>query len=85
MEIYLGESGLENSWQEHFEKTTKCKCGNEARIMFVGFEDNEKEYVCQLKLKPKLKNDEYWLHDACAVAVYLCPKCFEATAIVNQA
>ena len=26
----------------------------------------------------------YWLHDACAVAVYFCKKCLNTTALYNQ-
>ncbi len=42
MKIYLGEEGLNKTWQNPFPKTVKCyKCGGKARIMFVGFEDGE--------------------------------------------
>lgn len=87
MKIYLGETGLDQSWQEPFKKTIKChKCGGTARIMFVGFEDKEKEYICQLHENAGGDKDgKYWFHDACAVAVYLCEKCFEPCAVVNQA
>jgi hypothetical protein len=88
MEIYLGKRGLLNSWQDPFKATEKCyKCGAKAKIMFVaseGFEKEEKEYLCDMH-RTTGKEGGLWLHDACAVAVYLCPKCFEATAIVNQA
>ena len=91
MRIYLGESGLDKSWQEPFEPTTKChKCGGEARIMFVGQEYAEKlegskevVYVCDVR-----KNNgqgDLWPHDVISVAVYLCKDCFEPIAIINQA
>lgn len=85
MKTYLGEKGLDKSWQNPFDKTIKCpKCGGEARIMFVAQEvGGEKEYVSHLR-----KNGgegDYWPHDAIAVAVYLCRDCFEAKAIINQA
>ena len=84
MQIYLGETGLNRSWQEDFPSTVKChKCGAEARIMFVIFEDrSEKEFICNLHGN---EQDKYWLHDCCAVAVYLCSNCFEPNAIINQA
>lgn len=84
MEIYLGEKGLDKTWQEPFPKTVKChKCKGEARIMFVAFEEKEKEYVCNLYENQKDK--KYWPHDAIACAVYLCEKCFEPNALINQA
>ncbi len=85
MKIYLGETGLEASWQEPFRKTIKCQnCGKIAKIMFVGFEEKEKEYVCNLR-KTTGKKGGLWLHDACAIATYLCPHCFEVTTELNQA
>ena len=83
MEIYLGDKGLDYSWQEPFPKITKChKCGGEARIMFIGFE-NRGQYVCDLRENGG--KGDYWVHDAIACAVYLCPDCFEPIAILNQA
>ena len=88
MKVYLGEEGLNKSWsnQEPFPKTTKChKCGGEARIMFVGFEDDSlmEGYICDLRENGGM--GDYWVHDVVACAVYLCPNCFEPTAILNQA
>ena len=85
MQIYLGETGLNRSWQEDFPSTVKChKCGAEARIMFVAFEDiTEGDFVCGLR--DNGGKGDYWLHDCCAVAVYLCSNCFEPNAIINQA
>lgn len=87
MEIYLGETGLDKTWQTKFNKTEKCdKCGGNAEIMFVGLEYNEKKgkYICDLK-ETTGKEGGLWLHDACAVAVYLCRNCFEPKTIINQA
>lgn len=86
MNIYLGETGLDNTFQEPFEKTTKCKCGKQAKIMFVAQEWDEKKgkYICNLH-ETTGKKGGLWLHDAMACGIYLCPHCFKATAIVNQA
>ena len=85
MKIYLGEKGLKRTWQGEFPKITEChKCKGKARIMFVGQEYKEKKYIYELHPATEEKG-ELWLHDACAVAVYLCPSCFEPTAIINQA
>lgn len=84
MKIYLGEKGLDKTWQDNFPKTIKChKCKGNCRIMFVGFEEREKEYVCGLY--DNMKDKKYWPHDAIACAVYLCEKCFEPNALINQA
>ena len=85
MEVYLGEKGLNKSWQKPFDKTIKCSlCGGKARIMFVGFEGRKnKNYVCNLRKNGGRGN--YWVHDAIATAIYLCKDCFSAEVIINQA
>ena len=84
MKVYLGNDGLGKSWQNSFTSTIECKkCGGEARIMFIGFEGKEKNYICNLR-KNGGKGD-FWVHDACAIAVYLCRDCFEPNALLNQA
>lgn len=84
MDIYLGTTGLDQTFQRKFPETMKCnKCGGEARIMFVAAEGyKEKKYISSLH-KNKGKGG-YWFHDACSTAVYLCRDCFEPSAIVNQ-
>ena len=88
MKVYLGKDGLSATWQEDFPKSIKChKCKSNCRIMFVGIEDGkEKEYVCNLYNNTGArKNGKFWVHDAIACAVYLCEKCFEPNALINQA
>ena len=51
--------------------------------MFVAHEEIEKDYVC--RLHDNMKDEKYWPHDAIACGVYLCEKCFEPNAIINQA
>ena len=85
MEIYLGKKGLKKTWQENFKPIIKCdKCGGKARVMFVGLENEEKNYICELH-KTTGKEGGLWFHDAVAIAVYACQDCLEATASVNQA
>lgn len=85
MKIYLGETGLHKTWQEPFLKTIKChKCKKNAKIMFVGFEDDDEEYICNLQRKNR-KKGELFVHDCIAIAIYLCPFCFEITGEMNQA
>ena len=84
MNIYKGNSNLKVTWQEPFEENVPCvKCGANARIIFTAVEESRNEdFVCNLH---ENKEEKYWFHDAMACAVYLCEKCFEATALVNQA
>lgn len=84
METQIGTKGLSNSWQNDFPEETECECGKIARIAFVTQEAHEeKGYVCDLhENKPK---EAFWPHDAIAVAVYFCKKCFKAVALWNQA
>ena len=85
MKVETGTDALDKSWQNPFTPTTKCtKCNAVARIAFVAYEDKEKEYVCNLHPNDP-DRDGFWLHDACAVAVYFCTKCFEANVNWNQA
>ena len=84
MNVIIGKEGLKNSWQTEFPETTPCcRCNGEARIGFVCQEHQEKEYVSSLH--PNDGKGGYWLHDACAVAVYFCKECLETTALYNQA
>jgi len=84
MKVVLGKKGLKLTWQKKFPKTTKCcRCKGKARIGFVAYEGNEDKYVCSLH-RNKGKGS-LWLHDSCAVAVYFCKECLEATALYNQA
>jgi len=80
--VYVGEKGLDQTWQAPFDKTAKCsKCGGKADIAFVNKEDkSSKEFVCDLH---KNKNSS-WPHDSTATAVYICRKCMEPTAKMNQ-
>jgi len=88
MKVDLGEEGLTKSWQKEFPKETKCvHCGGEARVAFVAHEMGKTfkgPYVCEM-YKNKPQDEELWMHDACAVAVYFCKKCLEPTALANQA
>ena len=92
MRVTLGEDGLERSHQQKFTKEVPCpKCGAKARIAFVademprkGEQKKHRKFVFQLHPNDKDGNG-YWWHDACSVAVYLCPECFEAVAKTTQA
>ena len=87
MKIFLGKDGLNASRQDPFPKTIKChKCGGNCRPMFSVIEETEKEYVCNLHSNTGArKTGKFWPHDVIACAVYLCEKCFEPNAEINQA
>lgn len=95
MRVTLGSAGLEFTWQ-HFDKeerkfpeTTSCVyCHGESRIGFVAHEglrgqDLEGPFVCNLHSNGG--KGDFWLHDACAVAIYFCRECLKPTALYNQA
>ena len=86
MKVTLGKEGLGCTWQAAFPKTTGCcRCDGEARIGFVVQEQQgEKGYVADLHPNEP-DGSGFWLHDACAVAVYFCRKCLMPTALYNQA
>lgn len=86
MKIYLGETGLNKNWQKPFPKIVRCPdCGGEARIVFVGIEEDEPKgkYICDLRDNGGV--GDYWFYDACAIAIYLCKECFKITGLENQA
>lgn len=82
MKVTLGKEGLAETFQNPFPENTKCvHCDGESRIGFVAHEGNEDIYLCDLHDN----EGDYWLHDACCVAVYFCRKCLETTSLYNQA
>lgn len=88
MSAYIGEEGLDETWQASFDATTECVfCGADARIAFVGYEKSlqkggEEKYIYEMH--PNIP-DNMWVYDACSVALYLCTQCLEPTAVMNQA
>ncbi len=91
MKVELGNRGLENSWKEPFPENTACVhgCGGVAipAVCLMEEPPEDDDYICDLPVA-KNKEDEakmLWPHDATAFAIYLCPKCLEATALFNQA
>lgn len=89
IETHLGETGLDKTWQEPFDKTTECvRCKGEARIAFVAQEPggvfHEDGTVSSLHRNDP-NGEGYWPHDAVAVGVYFCRECLEPTAKFNQA
>ncbi|RLF67437.1 MAG: hypothetical protein DRN26_02415 [Thermoplasmata archaeon] len=86
MKVTIGEEGCQHTWQKYFPEETSCvHCDGKAHIGFVAHEGaGEPSYVCNLH-KNDPNGEGYWLHDACAVAVYFCRKCLKPTALYNQA
>jgi hypothetical protein len=84
MKVEIGNKGLKNTHQEEFPETTECfLCSETSRIAFVAFEEDEDKYICELH--KNIPDKKYWPHDAIAVAVYFCSKCFHPQVIWNQA
>ena len=85
--VTVGSEGLKETWQREFPKTVKCDhCGGEARHGFTakeGFSGTPGEgHVCDLH--DNNGKGDFWLHDCCAVAVYLCKDCLKPSALYNQ-
>ena len=85
MKVTIGEAGLNETWQAPFPEIAICvHCGGISRIGFVAHEGcGETEYVSHLHENGG--EGDFWLHDACCVAVYFCKDCLKPTALYNQA
>jgi len=77
---------VEQSWQAPFEENIECcHCGENARLAFVFKEEHaEKNYVSRLHKNTIADGGKFWPHDAIAVAIYFCEKCYEPTVDYNQ-
>lgn len=85
-EVYLGESGLDKSWQAEFPADAKCcRCGGDARIAYVLKENDPDIAALHDFNRDGADGGSLWLHDAGAFATYLCEKCLEPTTLYNQA
>lgn len=85
-EVYLGESGLDKSWQAEFPADAKCcRCGGDARIAYVLKENDPDIAALHDFNRAGADGGSLWLHDAGAFATYLCEKCLEPTTLYNQA
>lgn len=85
--VTVGEDGLAETWQAEFPETVKCDhCGGEARHGFTAKEGYSgipgKGHVYDLH--DNNGKGDFWLHDCCAVAVYLCKDCLKPSALCNQ-
>jgi hypothetical protein len=89
--VEIGPKAKTNSWQGDFPEEVKCckpDCEGSARMGFVAMEQGgikDGEFVCDLYDNEGGKGGDFWLHDACAVAVYFCRKCLHTTSLYNQA
>ncbi len=83
MLVTLGKRGLTESYQEDFPETTKCAyCGNIARVAMVGIEEDSDDTAVICEHNPN--DGGSWLHDLCAVAIYICEDCADMTTLYNQ-
>lgn len=83
----VGKDGLDNTFQKTFDEITKCvHCGNDAKIAYTLRENmQEDEKICDLRKDKIAQTNDYWPHDCCAFATYICPSCAEVTTLHNQA
>jgi len=76
------------SFQGDWPEVCECvHCGKTAMLVFATVEDSGlDEYLCDRHINvPDNDAEGYWFHDATAWAVYICRRCFGATAKWNQA
>jgi hypothetical protein len=45
----------------------------------------EQTFICGLHKNESADGGDFWLHDCCAFAIYLCAACTGATTLYNQA
>jgi hypothetical protein len=87
LEVGYGTERRDLTTQEDFPVTTACvKCGTSSRLaMTIREPSGEDRYVCHVFENGQ--NSAFWLHDAAAFAIYLCPDidCATATCLWNQA
>ena len=83
MKIAKGKAGTSLTFQKVFPVETKCECGSVARIAITLQEELEIDPVCNLH--ENKGEGGFWPHDAIAVAVYFCKKCFKPVTLWNQA
>ena len=80
----LGKKGTTFSHQRDFPERMKCECGGTGEVAFVAYEGTREEsLVCEL-FDTKPDDGTLWVHDAVAVAVYICRKCLKPTSTLNQ-
>lgn len=86
MKVLIGNQGLKKSQQDPFPEVTEChNCDGRAVVAFVAYEgdkDDGDKFLCDTREAGGPGN--IWPHDLTAFAVYICPKCGEATTIWNQ-
>ena len=90
MIVTIGPEGRNKSWQGDFRETIPCSgCGKDALFAFAAHEGlDAKDKGDQLRVTDlhlsKGRGKGMWVHDLCAVAMYFCPECMDATAVLDQ-
>jgi hypothetical protein len=94
--ITFGDDGIIKSWQGDFEERVKCnKCSGKC-VPAVNFQEKlieEDDKLCENTVasvydwnRGRLKDkSKFWLHDYCAIQIYICRKCLNAEVKWNQA
>lgn len=91
MKAIVGTEGLTCTQQDDFPEMTVCiHCKSDiAAIAFVAHESFKEGWEAPVRrvreLNLNMGNGNLWPHDLCSFAVYLCPKCLEATTLWSQA
>ena len=86
MRIELGSKGLEGlTFQDPWPVTVPCvHCGGIARPAVVLTEKAGKGALIADLHDNDPDGESFWVHVACAIAVYFCKKCLKPTALMKQ-
>lgn len=88
MEVGYGTERRDLTTQADFPVTTECvKCGTSSRLALTIREPSGQDRYISGVFENGGQDGAFWLHDAAAFAIYLCPniECATATCLWNQA
>jgi hypothetical protein len=83
MQVYVGDNSIGITYQNTFETSIKCDCGGSAHIACVV--DDDQGEISKLREVNGFNEEELWIHDSCAIAVYFCKRCMSCITLYNQA
>ena len=86
---HLGATNLKGAQRDHSEIVNCEHCGQPARIAVVLTEEFDKpkaeggQYISGIH---EYDEDNYWIHDLCSIAVYVCTNsdCRKATTHIQE-
>jgi len=74
----------DETWQAPFPQTVECGMCHEDTALPILVINDEEGFISQERVFVPGLEEGIWPHDCLAIALYLCPKCGEITALWNQ-